>query len=273
VSRRRPLNQSSGYEGTIGIALIVLALAALVAFGYFQLTRQKKTDLDRATLCPISGPLGVSVVLVDTSDDLPKTTQQEVLQILDDQIIGLPAYHKLDIRILDIENNKSRSLFSKCNPGDGTGLSEWTDNPNIARERWIESFRKPAREALKGSMGASSAKSSPILGAMQDIAIDQFTPQNVRNVPKSLLVISDMLEHTRDYSQYPSAGDLSYDRYRKSAAYPRYRTDLYGTGVSFYYVQRLTPKIDSARHMQFWRDWAVDNRGTFVRALKLQGAG
>jgi len=43
----------------------------------------------------------------------------------------------------------------------------------------------------------------------------------VQNIPKSLIVISDMLEFTPDYNQYPPA-DLSYARFRRSPAYPKY---------------------------------------------------
>ncbi len=100
--------------------------------------------LDPQSLCPVSGPQGVTVVLVDTSDDLPETTRREVLGQLDDMITTLPPFFRLDIRVLDIAGVRSRSLFSRCNPGDGAGLSEWTDNPRIARLRWIEDFRKPA---------------------------------------------------------------------------------------------------------------------------------
>jgi hypothetical protein len=47
----------------------------------------------------------------------------------------------------------------------------------------------------------------------------------VQNIPKSLIVISDMLEFTPDYNQYPPA-DLSYARFRRSPAYPKFQTDL-----------------------------------------------
>src|SRR6478735_3127540 len=98
-------------------------------------------ELDRTSQCPISGPEGITVVLVDTSDDLPEPARREVAGILDDLITRLPPYHKLDIRVLDIAGMRSRSLFSRCNPGDGAGLSEWTSNPQLARMRWLEDFR------------------------------------------------------------------------------------------------------------------------------------
>jgi hypothetical protein len=212
------------------------------------------------------------VVLVDTSDHLTETTKREVRQILSEQITSLPVDYKLDIRILDVPNNKSRSLFLRCNPGDGAGLSEWTDNPTIARKRWTEEFQKRADQAILDSLRPEQAISSPLMGAIQDIAIEQFSASNAREIPKSLVIISDMLENTRDYSQYARAGDLSYERYKRSPAYLKYRTDLHGAKVTIHYVRRLGVKMDTLPHIQFWRQWIADNQGSWDRAKSLQGA-
>ena len=253
--------------------LLTLAVVAGGAFVYFYISTPARPPLDAQTLCPIAGPQGITVVLVDTSDDLPETTRREVLSMLEDMIATLPPFYKLDIRVLDIAGVRSRSLFSKCNPGDGVGLSEWTDNPRIARLRWMENFRKPAAEAVKHSMAPAKAKSSPIMAAIQDIAIDQFTGAASRNAKKSLFVISDMIEFTQDYGQYNR--DLTFQRYKQSSAYLKFRTDLHGATVNIRYVNRQ-PKgqlaVDGRAHMQFWREWIEDNRGSFGNAKWLQGA-
>ena len=226
-------------------------------------------------MCPLDGPRGINVVLVDTSDDLPETTRREVQVILDDLIATLPPYYKLDIRVLDIAEAKSRSLFSKCNPGDGAGLSEWTDYPRIARLRWIESFRKPASEAVKASMASAKAASSPIMGAIQDIAIDQFSSAANQNAKKNLIVISDMIEFTRHYSQYPKDGDLSFQRYKQSPAYMKFRTELHGAAVTIRYVTRQPkgqPVLNDLKHADFWIQWMKDNGASSVDVKKLQGA-
>jgi hypothetical protein len=215
------------------------------------------------------------VVLVDTSDDLPETTRREVLGQLDDMITTLPPFYRLDIRVLDIAGVRSNQLFSKCNPGDGAGLSEWTDNPRIARLRWIEDFRKPAAEAVKTSVASAKANSSPIMAAIQDIAIDQFSSAASQDAKKTLYIISDMIEYTRDYSQYPRAGDLSFQRYKQSPAYLKFRTDLHGATVIIRYVTRQSngqPLVDGTKHMEFWKAWIEDNRGIFGGAKRLQGA-
>ncbi len=278
MARLQPRSHSHSRGGTPalwwGIALIGCAVVALGALAIVYLTLPQKPVLQAGDLCPTTGPKGITVVLVDTSDDLAPTTQQEVRTLLKDQIIALPAYYRLDIRVLDIPMARSRSLFAKCNPGDGAGLSEWTSNPRRARMRWIESFGQPAEEAIKWSLASAKAKSSPIMAAIQDIALDEFSAASLQGIPKTLIVISDMLEFTPDYGQYPSQGDLSYQRYKRSSAYLKFRTDLHGAHVTIDYVQRALPiKIDTVRHIEFWKDWIIDNQGTVDLIHRLQGVG
>jgi hypothetical protein len=258
-----------------GVLLLLLAITSGGALAWFYFSAPARPVLDAQTLCPVDGPQGVTVVLVDTSDDLPETTRREVLGQLDDMITTLPPFFRLDIRVLDIAGVRSRSLFSRCNPGDGAGLSEWTDNPRIARLRWIEDFRKPAALAVKNSIAAAKAASSPIMAAIQDIAIDQFSGAATQNARKTLYIISDMIEFTKDYSQYPRAGDLSFARYKQSPAYLKFRTDLHGATVIIRYVTRQTSGqavLDGTKHMEFWKAWVEENRGVFGGVKRLQGA-
>jgi hypothetical protein len=278
MARRPPRRQGSavlGWAGFGGALLLLLATISGGALAYFYFSAPARPMLDSRTLCPLDGPHGITVVLVDTSDDLPETTRREVLGQLDDMITTLPPFYKLDIRILDIAGARSRSLFSKCNPGDGAGLSEWTDNPRIARLRWIEDFRKPAAEAVKSSVAAAQSQSSPIMAAIQDIAIGEFSGATSQNARKTLYIISDMIEFTREYSQYPRAGDLTFQRYRQSPAYLKFRTDLHGATVIIRYVTRQAggqPLLDGTKHMEFWKAWIDDNRGAFGGVKRLQGA-
>lgn len=278
MARRRPRQRKDaglGWAGLGGILLLLLAIASGGALAYFYFSAPARPVLDAQTLCPVNGPQGITVVLVDTSDDLPETTRREILGQLDDMITTLPPFYRLDIRVLDIAGERSRSLFSKCNPGDGAGLSEWTDNPRIARLRWIEDFRKPAALAMKSSVASAKANSSPIMAAIQNIAIDQFSSVASQDARKTLYVISDMIEYTRDYSQYPRAGDLSFQRYKQSPAYLKFRTDLHGATVIIRYVTRLVngqPLVDGTQHIEFWKAWIEDNRGIFGGAKRLQGA-
>ena len=252
--------------------MTVLALGALAAGAYVYATVARPPTLDQASLCPVDGPRSVAVVLLDSTDEVPEIAKREIRTVLVDMAETLPAYELLEIRLLDPKMPGGRSIFAKCNPGDGTGLSEYTANPRLARQRWLEGFRQPLDGALEAGSHALTGKTSPIMETIQRIAVERFTGRAAEDVPKSLVVISDMLQHGPDYSQY--SGDLSFGRFKTSRAYKKVQTDLHGADVFIYYIQRQTGKpINSADHIRFWTEWIRDNNGRLKQVSKRQGVG
>ena len=68
---------------------------------------------------------------------------------------------------------------------------------------------------------------------------------------------------------------MSFQRYKQSPAYLKFRTDLHGATVILRYVTRQTGNqqiVDSTKHMEFWKAWIEDNRGSFGGVKRLQGA-
>jgi hypothetical protein len=261
-SRRR-----GGSETGTWLLFALVACIILLAVGGFIWLRLAATDrpvLDKQTLCPNDGARSKTVVLLDTSDEWPEITRVEVRKRLEAIVASVPDYALLELRLLDPAVSGGQQMFSKCNPGDGSNLSEIIANPDLAHKRWMEQFDTPLQRALDRTMIQSEADSSPILATLQRIAVDEFASSR----PDHLIIISDMIEHTPSYSQYK--GDLSYDHYKQSSSYKKQHTDLGGARVTILYVKRL--RIDSGKHIRFWTDWIADNRGTLNEAIKLQGA-
>ena len=270
--RQRSSNFGDLRKHALGGALAVLALGVLGAGANLYIGTARRPALDPSSLCPIDGPHSVTVVLLDSTDDIPEIAKRQVRTALVDMAETLPAHGFLEIRLLDSNTSGGRSIFQKCNPGDGSDLSEYTSNPQLAKKRWMDGFRQPLDDALEAGFRPLPGKISPIMETVQRIAVDRFTGRLAEYIPKSLVLISDMIEHAPDYSQY--TGDLSYERFKASRAYQKVRTDLHGANVQIYYIQRMSGKpINSAEHIRFWADWIRDNNGRLKRASKLQGVG
>jgi hypothetical protein len=270
--KRRSRNPGELRKHLLGGALTVIALGVLAAGAYVYATVARPPTLDRASLCPVDGPRSVTVVLLDSTDAIPDIAKREISTRLIDLAETLPDYQLLEIRLLDPTVPGGKTIFSKCNPGDGSGLSEYTANPRLAKQRWLEGFRQPLDAAMDEGFRPLPGKTSPIMATIQRISVERFTGRAVEDVPKLLVVISDMLEHGPDYSQY--SGDLSFARFKASRAYKKVQTDLHGAQVQIYYIQRTTGKpINSADHIRFWTDWIHDNNGRLKQAEKLQGLG
>jgi hypothetical protein len=270
--RLRSRNPTDFRKHVLGGALAVLALGVLAAGAYVYLTAARPPALDRASLCPVDGARAMTVVLLDSTDEIPNIGKHEIRTVLLDMAETVPVYGLLELRLLDPKTPGGRQIFAKCNPGDGAGLSEYTANPRMAKKRWLEGFRQPLEESLNTGFQAVPGKTSPIMETVQRIAVDRFSGRAAEHTPKSLVLVSDMLENAPDYSQY--SGDLSYSRYKTSRAYRKLQTDLHGAEVTIYYIQRVAAKrFNSADHIRFWADWIRDNKGRFKQANKLQGEG
>ncbi len=270
--RLRSRNPTDVRKHMLGGALAVVALSMLSAGLYVYLTAVRPPVLDRTSLCPVDGARSMTVVLLDSTDEIPDIGKHEIRTVLLDLAETVPVYGLLELRLLDPMTPGGRQIFAKCNPGDGAGLSEYTANPRIAKKRWLEGFRLPLEESLGAGFQPVPGKTSPIMETVQQIAVDRFSGRAAEAIPKSLVLVSDMLENEPDYSQY--TGDLSYSRYKSSRAYKKLQTDLHGAEVVIYYIQRVTTKpISSAEHIRFWADWVRDNKGRFKQASKLQGEG
>jgi hypothetical protein len=272
MPRRRSRNPVDLRKHVLGGVLAAVALGILAGGAYVYATIERPPALDHTSLCPLIGPRSITVVLLDSTDEIPDITKREIRTMLVDRAETLPTYELLEIRLLDPKAAGGRMIFSRCNPGDGSELSEYTANPRLAKQRWMDGFREPLDQALEQGFRPAPGKTSPIMETIQRIAVERFTGRTVEEIPKSLVVISDMLEHGPDYSQY--TGDLSYGRFKGSSAYKRLQTDLHGADVQIYYIQRLTGRtINSVDHIRFWAEWVRDNNGRFKQANKLQGMG
>jgi hypothetical protein len=272
TQRLRSRNPRDVRKHVLGVALAVLALSALAAGAYVYVTAARPPVFDRASLCPVDGARSMTVVLLDSTDEIPDIGKREIRTVLLDMAETVPVYGLLELRLLDPKTPGGRQIFAKCNPGDGSGLSEYTANPALAKKRWLEGFRRPLEETLDAGVRPMPGKTSPIMETVQRIAVERFTGRFNEQIPKSLVLISAMIEHEPDYSQY--TGDLSFERFKASRAYQKVRTDLHGANVQIYYIQRMSGKpLNSADHIRFWADWVRDNNGRFKQANKLQGVG
>jgi hypothetical protein len=270
-SSRRPRRRSGEFwKYAAAAALLILAVSIAGTLLYAYATAQHPPKLDKVTYCPDGGPRAATVILLDATDALSPVTLKEVRTRLLDIAEALEPYSLLEIRALDPSSSRGRTVFSRCNPGDGSNLDEFRGNPALARKRWQEAFRKPLERALQAGLDPIVARASPLMGAIQDIALERFSGKANEQYPRTLIIVSDMMEHSPEYTQY--SGDLTFDRYKRSPAFSRFRTDLQGAEVTLLFVPRRTARsINAVDHINFWREWIRDNRGQFKEAFRLQG--
>lgn len=266
-STRRQRFREDSEVGTWALAGLVFLVVILAVGGliYLRFLGADRPELDAVTLCPVEGGArSTTVVLLDATDPWPDVVNERVVEEVTTLVGQVPEYGLLELRSLDPALAGGRVLFSKCNPGDGSNLSEITANPRLAHQQWQVQFIAPVKAALAAARTQPQAQTSPIIATVQRLGINAFRDGR----PGTLVLVSDMIEHTPEYSQYRK-GRFPYDEYQRSAAFRRQRTDLHGALVTILYIERLRNSPD---HLEFWVNWVADNNGVWGEAVRIDGA-
>lgn len=268
-SRRRGSSQDRWkLFGGVLLVLFVLGCFGVGLYAWFVVPRSPA--LDASTNCPTSGPVAITVVLVDTSDELPNAAKKEIEKILIDLRDQLQIHSLLEVRALDPKLSGGRKLFVSCNPGNAQNFDPLYGNPKLAEKRWKERFADPFTKAIPRALEPIPANTSPIMATIQSIALDLFTGRRAASLPKTLVVISDLIENSGDYSQYK--GEYSFQKFRQTLHYRNTRTSLNGAEVIIHYIDRPAARgAGSVEHQIFWKQWFEDNGGDWIKATRLQG--
>jgi hypothetical protein len=251
--------------GVLGVLVVVL----IAGFGFFVMKAYRDNPALAADLCPQTGPVAQTLVLLDTTDPWPAVTRAEVTAKLHDLRDGLKRGELLELALLDPATLSATTRFAQCNPGNGSELNDVTGNVRLARDRWAKDFDTPLETALESAVSAGDAPTSPIMAGIQKLAVERMVGARDRVLPTRLVVISDMLEHTRYFSSYKLGADFA--AFQQSDASRRFSTDLAGAEVEIWMVQRPKEPADTRALANFWAQWIAANNGHFARAVRLQG--
>ncbi|QKD13606.1 hypothetical protein HGP13_33920 [Mesorhizobium sp. NZP2077] len=271
-SRRRAGSSRGKGVGAI-VGAILLGLASLAMFSGYVWLNVKARDVvetDAKTGCPTkAGPNSVTAVLFDTSDPVPQATMEDLANKFRQIAGSIKQGGYLWVGTLTAVPGDLKELYARCNPGDGSTVDVWTSNPGKHQRIWEEAFDKPLKELPEHLPADSQADQSPIMAGIQKLKLSLFDNGMFDNVPKRLVLVSDMMENTPAYSQYKAGAD--YNAFKKSPANSRFRTDLLGADVTILYFNRPERKFPSVDHANFWTQWFSENGGNLSDFTKLEG--
>ncbi|MBD9541432.1 hypothetical protein IB276_18420 [Ensifer sp. ENS04] len=270
MAKRMNPRKKKGGGSAVLLGVLALGASAVLAvvialLSYKAITRP---PLDTA-LCPKTGPVAVTALLLDTTDPITPTTLGDARNKFNDVVSHTTVGEFVGIYGLTDTPGELTAMFEGCNPGDGSTVDQWTSNPKLQQRKWEDAFGKPMEKISEQLPGGQGGRQSPIMAGIQSIKLQVFDRHKSRDIPKSLIVMSDMIEHTKLYSQYRS--NLDFQTYRSSPAEADYRTSLKGVDVTIWYIDRGLEKFSGRSHINFWGEWVLHNEGTDMRSLRLEG--
>lgn len=231
-----------------GGALSLIALV-VVAFVFIKQV-SRDPPLDKDTMCPASGPLGHIVLLVDRTDPLTFTQRQSFHVAMKELVeTKVPEGHLLSVFVLGEKFEQSAlPLIELCNPGSEVGKSQLSANLKRLRMQYEERFVRPLEGVAASLVAEEPSKASPIFEMLQLVGINGFRKHAVKG-PKRLVLVSDMLHNTPQFSMY--AGPADFDAFDSTDYAKRAQAELRDVSVEVHYLM-TTPKLQTRRNQIFW---------------------
>jgi hypothetical protein len=250
-----------------GVALLFVTAAAVTLVVYSQLSRDP--PLDKTTMCPAAGPLGHIVLLVDKTDPLT-FTQRHALSVAMKEVVEtkVPTGHLLSIFVLGEKFEQSAlPLIELCNPGSDVGKSKLSANLERLRRQYEERFVRPLEEAAKSLVSEKPANSSPIFEMLQLVGVNGFRKHAVKG-PKRLVLVSDMLHNTPQFSMY--TGSVEFERFDSTDYAKRTQADLREVSVELHYLM-TTPRLQTRRNLVFWERYFERSGARLSEVRRVEG--
>jgi hypothetical protein len=184
-------------------AIVASVLAGLGLAGFFAApSLLRGPPRDPQTLCPKTGPVGHTLVLVDKSDPWSPVQAGRLKALIKQIGDALPADRMLSIHVFnDAFEPGFPALVRLCNPG--RTVSELIGNPRREYVRWIEKFGRPLDEALTVLAQPGKGSQSPIVEAIGDVVSRRENRAAAGD--HALLVVSDMLQNSSQFTVFGNA--------------------------------------------------------------------
>jgi len=272
MPRYRKRRRASRNKNLMGAFLIFCVVTIFILLAFFRYQLQENYVLvDPKTLCPTASLSPKYVALVFDKSDAYNPVQKRFLKRFFNQFKDQlqPGTH-ISVYLIGgpIKDNVSAD-FVVCAPRTGKDANAFYENPRLIRQRWQQQFEQPLDKVIDGFMQASLSDSSPIMEALQVVSLSAFPVDN-RQVEKQIILVSDMLQHTPEWSHY--RGQMKFSILQKSKYYQKINTDLQNAEVNILYVRREgMEKIQNKRHAFFWADYIESIGGQVTLIEKIDG--
>jgi len=235
----------------IGLCFLIVVL---VGTAFWHVRNQSRTL--GADNCPEDGQLAAYIaVLLDASEPFSRIQQEAIKKNFREFLKSVPKFGRVALYVVDDHTTEEiEPKLAMCQPGSDKGASPLTQNLRKLRLRWVEQFEEPLNQAIENILPDADARSSPIMEAVQIIAVKEFPTES--ESPKMIIMFSDLLQHTDTLSMYRD-WPTSFEPFRESTAFGKLRSDLSGVSVRVFYVRRdgLGERIQGRTHIDFWDEF------------------
>lgn len=259
-------------KNIIGAIILVAIIIAGGFIGYYNYkVRSSRVSIDKTTLCPSEDKISrYTSILVDVTNNINHIQKESLNKYFENLKLNLLEHEKITIFTVNNESvNNIKPELTLCNPGNQI-KSQFTENEGIVLKRWEEKFNKPLSKTFDEIVTGSESDVSPIFEMIQGASINGF-PENTKDTPKRLYIISDMLHHTEGFSLYkqnPSFSDL-----KASPYYQHIKTNMDNVKVIILLIYRSGfEKLQNKTLIRsFWEPYFREQGARLVEVNAVEG--
>jgi hypothetical protein len=251
MRRKSKLAQQRARTNVIIGSIFILAVAAVIGAVVWW-SAQKPDPLDPQTLCPLKGPLGHQVLLVDRTDPFNEAQKAAFDNMARDLVEKLPTAHLFSVFVLGEDfKSETKPLIELCNPGTGEDKSNLTENTKALRRQYTKNFIEPLQGITTELLSTASAQQSPILEMLQLVYLNSIQAHKAQG-PITLYVLSDLLQYSNAVDMYHGTPDFA--KYDATYQAKKLYVDLSGVDVK---VVLLNNNIrnQNPSFMEFWQSY------------------
>ena len=259
--RRKRGNSTSDY---LLVILLVTFMALVIGAGLYWYS-QKSPAVSKLNLCPVDGPRGRYVVLIDKTDPLTLNQKEALKSLLGNILEKAPTGYMISIFVLGENFTQSTEpIVERCNPGDPKNASDVNSNRTRLRDKYEKQYLEPIMNSYISHLNDTKPGStSPIFEMLQLISVKSFGNKGFGG-EKRLFIISDMLHNTPQYSMFGVRLDFN--------AFAATSYGLQQTAVQFEnvhieeYLLLFQPQIQkTANFKTFWEAYFLKtNRASYL---------
>jgi hypothetical protein len=239
-------------QNRLGMILIGIGGAAVLAVGIGFAATYHPSDIDKTTGCPRGNqaPAAHTLILVDATDKLAGAQLRNARSVIQTEYMWLPMGGQLTVRSLTQDPEIAKEIVI-CRLDDGSHASGWDKNPKAVKRQFDQTVGAKLRAFYTDLEAAPLQDASPI---METASATFDRPDFAPNVDaRRLIIISDFAQHSGIASDYGRGHRLD-EHARDYLA-----RDMSDVEMRLHYVSRPQLRdLQTATHRQFWEDYFND---------------
>lgn len=252
--------------------ILILCVAAILLVGLFYLNMKSANDIENTgkDFCRTDVLPEITAILIDHTDTFTPLQRAALERHL---LVTASAIRKNGmIEFYSVDNINSSVLkpdFYLCNPGGEDDFENRVGKRlSTVKKNYDEKFTAILNSGLDKVLQASTSQESPIMASLQSVQVTSFVGKERKAEKKKLILVSDLLEHTKKISFFKGVPDFS--EFKSNPEWQQVKSDLKDVEVEIFFLRRdSAAKLQTTKLRDFWVSFFENQGATVTRFLPI----